>query len=84
MVRCERSENEDSLEVVKRSANMGRSEFYWPEGLPIMSHEKQPGGGGDLDAASIVLDLQKFHPAILDCNAYRGRARVQAVLYELL
>ena len=27
VVRCERSENDDNLEVVKRSANMGRSEF---------------------------------------------------------
>jgi len=44
VVRWERSENEDNLEVVKRSASMGRSEFYWPEGLLTMSREKRPGG----------------------------------------
>ena len=50
----------------------------------MMSHEKWLRGRGDLDATSIVLDLQKFHPAVFDCNAYRGGTRIQAVLYELL
>jgi hypothetical protein len=50
----------------------------------MMSHEKRLRGRGDLDAASIVLDLQKFHPTIFDCDAYRGRTCVQAVLYEFL
>lgn len=48
----------------------------------MRNREKQRRGRGDLDAASIVLNLQKFHPAIFDCDAYRGGARVQAVLYE--
>lgn len=49
-----------------------------------MSYEKRPRGRGDLDAASIILDLQKFHPAVFNCDAYRGRTRIQAVLYEFL
>lgn len=36
----------------------------------MMSREKWLRGRGDLDAASIVLDLQKFHPAVFGCNAY--------------
>lgn len=35
-----------------------------------MSHETRPRGRVDLDAASVVLDLEEFHPAILDCDAY--------------
>jgi len=70
VVRCERSENEDNLEVVKRSANIERSEFYWVEGSPMMSYAKRPRDRGDLDAASIILDLQKLHPTIFDCDAY--------------
>lgn len=50
----------------------------------MMRREKRPGGRGDLDTASIILDLQKFHPTIFDCDAYRGGTRVQAVLYEFL
>lgn len=68
MVRRERSENEDNLEVVKRSAKMWRSEFYHPKGLLMES--KNGGGRGDLDAASVVLNLQELHPAIFDCDAY--------------
>ena len=50
----------------------------------MMSREKRPRGRGDLDAASIILDLQKFHPAIFDCDTYRSRTGVQAVFYEFL
>ena len=48
----------------------------------MMSREKRPRGRGDLDTASIILNLQEFHPAIFDCNAYRSRTRVQAIFYE--
>lgn len=50
----------------------------------MMIREKQLRGRGDLDAASVVLDLQEFHPAVFGCNAYRSGTCVQAVLYELL
>jgi len=50
----------------------------------MMSREKRPRGRWDLDAASIILNLQKFHPAIFDCDAYRSRTRVQTVFYEFL
>jgi len=36
----------------------------------MMSREKRPRDREDLNAASVVLDLQKFHPTIFDCDAY--------------
>lgn len=43
VVRRERSENEDNLEVVKRSAKIGRSEFYYSKGLMMMSQKTAEG-----------------------------------------
>ena len=82
VVRRERSENEDNLEVVKRSAKMGRSEVYYSKGLLTMNVGKNDGG--DLDAASVVLNLQELHPTIFNCDAYRSRGCIQTVLNEFL
>ena len=49
-----------------------------------MGHEKRRRGRGDLDATSVVLDLQELHSAILNCDAYCGRTCIQTVLYKLL
>jgi hypothetical protein len=68
VVRRERSENEDNLEVVKRSAKIGRSEVYCSKGPLTVSHNKNDGR--DLDAASVVLNLEELHPTIFNRDAY--------------
>jgi len=84
VVRWERSENLDSLEVVKRCASIGRSDFYpLPRGLNDRRASSEPERA-HLDPASVVLYLKQFHTAVLDRDANGCGAGIQAVLEELL
>lgn len=79
VVSLERSENVVNLDVVNRSANIGRSAF-------CRGCQTRPENGEqeDLNSTAVILDLQEFHSAILDCDAYGRRTCVQTVLYEFL
>lgn len=84
VVRWERSENLDILEVVKRCASIGRSDFYSPNPRLIGRRASYELERTHLDSASVVLYLKQFHPAVLDRDANRRGTSVQAVLEELL
>ena len=74
----------DSLEVVKRCASIGRSDFWFLTQLngrcaSLAEHER-----AHLDSASVVLYLKQFHAAILDGDAEGCGASVQAILEQFL
>lgn len=78
-----RSEKVEILEVVKRSAKIGKSLFYAVSSQNTGNAMDQDGQPAHPYAAAVVLYLQEFHTTILDCDAYRGGTRIQAILNEL-
>ena len=87
VARRARSE-EESLDVVKHRARMGRSAFFAREQRRwvnvVHTAWRQGDSEADLDPAPVVLDLQQVQAAVLDGDADGRRARVEAVLDEFL
>ena len=76
-----KSEKVDNLEVVKRSANIGKSDFCNLAHRQINSRADKRNYP---NTTTSILDLQQLHTTILNGNPNRSCSSIQTILKKLL